>query len=54
MVWTIRCDDLTTVTAFPLPGSSPALGYVTRESDKCALSQDILRMRPARGSGREA
>ena len=40
MEWTIRCDDLTTVTAFPLPGSPAAFGYVTRESDKCALSQD--------------
>ncbi len=38
MEWTIKCDDLTTVTAFPLPGSTAALGYVTRESDKCALS----------------
>ena len=38
MVWTIRCDDLTTVTAFPLPGSPPAFGYITRESDKCEPS----------------
>lgn len=38
MKWTIRCDDLTTVTAFPLPGSPHAFGYVTRESDKCVPS----------------
>ena len=33
-MWTIRCDDLNTVTVFPLPGRSAAFGYVTRESDK--------------------
>lgn len=34
MVWTIRCDELNTVTAFALPGSAATFGYVTRESDR--------------------
>ena len=40
MSWTIRCDDMTTVTAFSLPGGPSSLGYVTRESDKCAPCQE--------------
>jgi hypothetical protein len=42
MSWTIRCDDMTTVTAFPLPGSPSSLGYMTRESDKCTPRQQAL------------
>jgi hypothetical protein len=54
MSWTIRCDDMTTVTAFPLPGCPGSLGYVTRESDKCAPCQQDLTPSTVTGDGASA